>query len=129
MIYVWCVIKIFFVNPLTWVFKHPKILILVAIAVAALIGYQACNRGPRTTPSGQQISEAQAKAPTVQEAPDVLQTYSRIYYLSQWHKVSDDEVILYSWYEWNGKKWTLQHSDVGVTFDKRTQGDFRLYKR
>ncbi len=128
MFYVWCVIKIFLVNPFLWVLKHPKALIIIAIACGGLFAYQACSHNQEPKPNTN-TSPAQAKEPSIQDAPAVLQTMSRMYYLVSYQEVNDTKVILYKWYEWNGKKWVLRQSDVGVPFEKQTQGDYRLYKR
>ena len=129
MIYVWCVIKIFIVNPLTWLAKHPKALIVVVVIAGGLYGYQACNRPVNQTPKQQQVSAQVAKAPTVQQAPDALQTYTRTYYVASFTKVSEQKVILFKWYEWNGKDWVYQNSTEGVPFDKKLTGDWRMFRR
>jgi hypothetical protein len=130
MIYVWAVIKVFILQPIEWLFKHPKSLILVALVVGGLVGYRACNSPtagkPGTTVT---LSPAQQKAPTLQQATYALQTYSRVYYLNTFTKVSESKVILYKWYEWTGREWKYQSSTVGVPFDKAVTGDFKLFKR
>jgi hypothetical protein len=126
MIYVWCVIKIFLVNPLLWLFKHKIALVAVVVLVVGFIGYQSCNN---PAASQQQVSEQDRKAPTIQQAGTVLQTYSRVYYLAKFKQESASHVIVYAWYEWNGHEWKYQTSQAGVPFDKKEQGDFRLIKR
>ncbi len=126
MIYVWCVIKVFLIDPCVWLFKHKIVLIAVAVAIGGLWAYQSCNRA---NPETKKQTTAEKLAPTIQEASYILQTYSSVYYVVKFEQPSSDEVILLRWYEWNGKKWTLQQSEQGVPFDRSTQGDFRIIKR
>lgn len=133
MIYVWCVIKIFILGPIMWVFKHPKMLIPIGVLIIGLFAVKSCYHptvaskpGETTKPT---ISVQQQKAPSIELAPYVLQTYSRVYYLVKFEQVSEDKVVLHEWYEWAKNNWIIQKSDVGVTFEKSVTGDFKLTKR
>ena len=122
---------IVFVKIPGWFLKHPKVLIPIGLVVVAMVGYRACNR-PSNNPAQAQtqtLSPQQLKAPTVAEAPTVLQTYSRVYYVAKYAQPTPSKVILYSWYEWQKNKWVLQNSKEGVPFDKPVTGDFRLFPR
>lgn len=126
MIYVWCVIKIFIVDPIAWLAKHRIVLVGVVILIGGAVAYRSCNR---TQKPDQPISVEQQTAPSITDAPYVLQTLSSIYYLSDWQQVSDSLVILHRWYEWGKTQWVARQSTVGVPFDKEVQGDYRIYKR
>jgi len=137
---------IVFVKIPGWFLKHPKVLIPIGLVVVAMVGYRACNR-PSNNPAQAQtqtLSPQQLKAPTVAEAPTVLQTYSRVYYVAKFAAYVGpksylnvvppgptlaDKVILFTWYEWQKNKWVLQNSKEGVPFDKPVTGDFRLFPR
>ena len=131
MIYVWCVIKVFILQPIEWLFKHKIAMIGVVVLIVGAVGYRSCNRATVTKPGqpSATLSPAQQKAPTLQQATYALQTYSRVYYLNTFTKVSESKVILYKWYEWTGHEWKYQSSTVGVPFDKAVTGDFKLFKR
>ena len=132
MIYVWCVIKIFILGPILWVFKHPKMLIPIGVLCVGLFAFKSCYHptvASQPTETKPTISVQQQKAPSIQLAPYVMQTYSRIYYLVNFEQISEDKVILHAWYEWQKNNWVIQKSDVGVPFEKSVQGDFKLTKR
>ncbi len=128
MIYVWCVIKIFLVNPLLWLFKHRIVLVVLIAGGIGLFAYQSCNNA-----SGPESEPDEKNAPTVQDAGYILQTYSRRYYLVKFDAkpsvANPDVVTLFRWYEWDGKVWQLEKSTEGVPFDRKVQGEFKLDKR
>jgi hypothetical protein len=123
---------IIFIKIPGWFLKHPKALIPIGALIVGIFAFRSCyhpatsNPGETTKPT---ISIQQQKAPSVELAPYVLQTYSRVYYLSKFEQASEDKVILHEWYEWAKNNWIIQKSDVGVTFEKSVTGDFKLTKR
>jgi hypothetical protein len=129
MINVWYAFLVFVVNPLKWAFTHPKVLIPIAAVIVGVIAYQSCSRTTSPGNPDHTLTPQEIKAPARDVAPYVLETYSRVYYLVNFDQVSDDKVILFSWYEWQNKDWVIQYSSVGVPFDKNQQGNFRLTKR
>ena len=126
MIYVWCAIKI----VLMWVASHLRLaLVGVAVLAIAVVGFRSCIRPDQQTAAQQKMTVQEQKAPSVQDAGYILQTYSRIYYLVQFKEVTKDSLMLFRWYEWGKNSWVLQQSKQGVPYDRQVQGDYRLIKR
>lgn len=121
---------IFFVKIPGWFLKHPRVLIPIALVIVGVVGYRSCNQAPAQKPGvSQTLSVQQQKAPPVADAPTVLQTLSRVYYVVKYTQPTPTKVILYRWYEWSRNKWVLQNSKEGVPFDKAVTGDFRIFQR
>jgi hypothetical protein len=115
-----------FVKIPGWLFHHKIFLVIGMIAVVALfVVPRACNTTPKTQP----ISIEQQNAPDITLAPYVLATTSRFYYVQSYTQVSDFEIKMQKWYEYDTKKknWTLRTIPLSIT--KEAYGDFRFYKR
>lgn len=97
-----------------WLFKHPKLLIIVVIVIFVIIGIQACNN---TFSKSNSVSSAVPvyikNAPPADKAPYVLQTDSRMYYV---YKYLDSKQAV-----WNGQSLVSGITNLTdyYTYDKK----------
>lgn len=119
--YVGLFLQVFVVQPVVWLFRHRGVLLVLVIIVVGLVVYQrACVRSS--------TSVVDTLAPKVVEAPYVLRTVSRVYYVASLSEIPSG-VILYRWYEWNGRAWVLCVSTEGVPFESSRHGPIQLIRR
>lgn len=126
----WGLVKAVFIlagRALIWPLKRPKYLIILGVLIGGIVAYQSCNNSPEK--QNQEYSVQEQKAPAVKLAPYILQTTSRIYYVTKYTQPSDNQVIMYKWYEWQKNDWVVRYSSEGVMFDREIQGDFRIQQR
>jgi len=72
------------------------------------------------------VSEYFAIAPSSAQAPYIVQTTSRVYYVAQ---IQQDEtlIILQEYYFYDEDSW--QHSDLPIPLNKQFYGDTIVYQR
>jgi hypothetical protein len=108
-----------------WFVSHPKMLIIGALAVFAVMGVQACNHAFNGD-SDAAVEYYQDIAPSVKDAPYVLSTSSRIYYVAD-YSIDGDVILLKTYYTYDAEKW--QKCSLPLPIDKNTFGEYRLYER
>ena len=85
---------------------------IIAIAAIVISGLMA----PKDSNATQQISKIEKKAPPVTEAPYVLQTSSRAYYIAS-YKDEKDYLVMTVYYYYDKNKW--EKSDIPLMLDKK----------
>lgn len=114
---------------LAWgIIKHPKVLILLAIVIFAFIGIKACNNAfnQPTAAATTQPAKYQEIAPSKAQAPYVLATNTRVYYVSRY--TDNQQVItLQEYFVYDKKGWKLQTQPLAI--DRKYYGEVRLYER
>lgn len=114
---------------LEWLFKHPKILILIGLLVVIIIGYQACQSA---FAKEQPIEEAvyMKAAPAIDKAPYLLSTTSRLYYVQRYF---EDEEGVYLWkyytYDEAKQKWVYQNTFLPLMRETYYDTDLEVIKR
>lgn len=107
---------------------HIRLTLIGVALIAALIFIpKACHK--TSTTAQPTISVEQTNGVDIRLAPYVLATPSRFYYVALYDIVSDSEISLTKWYEWDPvtKQWLVRNFPLDVT--KQEYGDFRFYKR
>ena len=102
---------------------NKTVVIISAIAIGILVFQGSITKNdPQqiTLPYYQQI------APSVQQAPYVLQTSSRAYYISTYQD-GEEGLLLTNFYFYNKKQW--ENSDIPLPFPKSIFGDLEVFKR
>ncbi len=113
---------ILFVKIPGWFLKHRIFLVVGVVVIGGIWAYRSC-----VSPAQKPIIAEEKNIPTVKAAPYVLATPSRYYYVVTYKEVSNSEVILFKWYEWDGEKWDYRAYELTITKD--LYGDYRLYER
>jgi hypothetical protein len=110
-------------------FKHKLIInkfivILLIVSVGYLVISSNLNKNKTETPIVA-IPEYQKTAPGISITPQVVQTLSRIYYVSS---MTDDGVnlTLYNYYTYD-KKWN--HYDKPLVLSRNIYGTIKIYQR
>ena len=106
-------------------FKHPKLFIVLVIVVIAFVNLNRCS-GPGDTSQQVSVPEYQEKAPKVTDAPYVVRTSSRVYYV----KAYDDSggvMTLYEYYTYDKDNW--QKQDLELPIDRKHYGEILVYER
>lgn len=113
---------------LIYMFKHPRLLVLVGIGVFVIIGIRACNNvfNPGADTTVAQPAAYQDIAPDEERAPYVLSTATRIYYVSHYN---DDNrfITLEEYYTYDQKEWAYHGRPLRI--DRRYYGEVTLYER
>ena len=101
--------------------KFVVVVAVLAIGVLILQGSFSSNDSQQTkTPQLQKV------APSVQQAPYVLQTSSRAYYVATYQD-TENVVILTSFYYYDKKVWEL--SNIPLPLDRSIYGNIKIIKR
>jgi hypothetical protein len=112
------------------IFKHKLIInkfiiILLIVAVATLVISSRFGNSDSDNPNVK-IPYYQEIAPPFAQAPKVLQTNSRVYYVATCF--DDGKVItLYDYYVFNKDNW--QYCDKPLPIDRSVYGEVKLYNR
>ena len=116
------ILYIIFIKPIKYLFTHKiaLLLIIVGVVVAIAIGSQNKPQAEASTPG------IQAAAPTVAEAPYLLQTSSRLYYVVD-YKDDNRVITLSSYYYYDKEKWAL--SEAPLDIDRKYYGAVNLVVR
>ena len=105
-------------------FKHKAFLVVVVIIVGAvfLIGY--FNK--QTSQLNIAVESYQRIAPSIQQAPRVVQTNSRVYYVAT---MSDDGQVLTltNYYVYDKNEW--QNVSLPLPLDRDIFGEIKIYNR
>jgi len=99
--------------------KFVAVLALISIVVIVISG-SIEDRAQVAIPDYQEI------APSVQDAPYVVQTSSRAYYVATF-KDTEEVLTLTNFYIYDKKKW--QNSDIPLHLDRTIYGEVRPIKR
>lgn len=120
---------------LRWIFKHPRVLILLVAIGMAIFAFRACSSVTQgtVTENGNTVSYTipqaqsyQTIAPTIKQAPTVIATGTRIYYVSQFE--DDGKVVmLLKYYTFDKDTW--QFSNKPLPLDRNSYGLITIYKR
>lgn len=98
---------------------------VVIIAVLA-IGMLLLSSQFSSNDSQDDIQAYQKIAPSVQNAPFMVQTSSRAYYVSTYLD-TDDALTLTNYYFYDEKKW--EKSSIPLPLDKSIYGELKVHKR
>lgn len=101
--------------------KTVLVVAIIAIGILVLQGQFS-----RDDPQRVEVPKYQQLAPPVQDAPYVLQTSSRAYYVAT-YKDTAEALILTSYYFYDKKKWEL--SDIPLPLDKSIYGELKPVRR
>ena len=108
-----------------WVLRHPRLLVLAVVVVFAVMGLRTCGAA-FVTSTAAPTEPYQEVAPPREEAPYVLATSTRVYYVTRY---SDDGqvVTLHEYYTYDKKKWVGQ--TIPLRIDRAYYGEVRLHVR
>ena len=101
--------------------KFVVIVAVIAIGILVLQGSLSKN-----DPQQVEIPPYQKIAPSVQQAPYVVQTSSRAYYVTTF-KDSEDVLLLINYYFYSRKNWEL--ADIPLPLDRSIYGNLKVVKR
>jgi hypothetical protein len=111
---------------LGYLFKHKALLVILVIGIIAFFGLRAIGNAMSPASANQQpIPSYQASAPSIKEAPNVILTSSRVYYVADF-KEDNQVVTLNKFYVYN-KNWELVTRPLVI--DKNLYGGIKLYTR
>ena len=109
-----------------WLFRHPKVLVLIGIIVGIIFGLKACNAAlPNNTKTPTvEIAKYQQIAPKPTVAPYVVATSSRIYYVT---KYTDTKQILtlLEYFTYDKTQWVKSKQPLRI--DRNVYGEVRIY--
>lgn len=108
------------------VVKNKALLIIVVIAFVAFIGISAITSAMKTSDPMPPVPEYQRIAPTKAEAPTVVATGSRIYYVSDFTQ-DEEGVTLLTFFVYNEKEW--EKRTVPLRIDRNSYGIIKVYPR
>ena len=104
--------------------KHKAFLIIAVVGIGVAFLFGQFNRVNES--STMAFEPYQIIAPTFQQAPRVVQTESRIYYVATMH--DDGRVLtLTNYYTYNEDSWQHQRKTLGL--DRQLYGDIKIYNR
>lgn len=110
-----------------WLAKHPKLIVLLAIVIFAVWGVKSCNTDfNRPAGAAVPIEKYQEIEPTVKQAPYVLWTQTRVYYVSK-YSGEPPAVTLEKYYTYDNDTWVLQDQPLVIT--EIIYGEYRIYER
>lgn len=118
-----------FARVIKYIFTHKILLIILAILIVVLIVIPKlqCNSSPTNTQS-KPLLEYQKSAPPITDAPYILETTSRIYYVIRY---KDDGLIIslepYAYYVFSNNQWLL--SPAPLLINRDVYGPVRLSTR
>ncbi len=101
-----------------------KFVIIVALIAIGIISLSNTLAG--STPQKLETQYYQRIAPSVQDAPYIVPTSSRAYYVSTFNETTKG-IVLTCYYYYNQKKW--ERSTIPLPLDKTLYGNLQVYKR
>jgi len=103
--------------------RSRVVLIIVVVAVGYFVISARMSNGQDATTDMVDVPEYQKTAPQAVVAPGVVQTASRVYYVS---KLTEDEdtVSLTVWYEYDAGEWVRHSTPLPLN-----RADIKFYKR
>ena len=119
---------------LGWIIKHPRILALFIILIFIIFAFKACisafNQSASMSAGNAVPIPAAAKyqtlSPTQEQAPYVVSTGTRIYYVKQYTD-KNNIVTLEQYYVYNQKTW--QSRNKPLSLDRKYYGLITITKR
>ena len=112
------------INLGRWLITHPKAIIGLAVLIVGLLMLRNCAMGSESliveTPEYQKI------APAVKEAPYIVQTSSRVYYVVKYEN-SGEGLILLEYFTYDRKEW--QKQTIPLPLSERYYGVVSLNER
>lgn len=106
--------------------KNKLLLIIVVIAFVAFIGISSITAKMKANDPIPPIPEYQKTAPTIAEAPTVIATGSRVYYVLDF--IQDEEgVTLLTFFVYNEKEWEKRTAPLRI--DRNSYGIIKVYPR
>ncbi len=106
--------------------KALVVLAVVVLGSAIVIGVATKSNTTPATAAAKNIPAYQLIAPSVKDAPTVLRTSSRVYYVST-YKEDKQQITLTRFWVYDSKKWQLVTKPL--VFDKAIYGGMKLYTR
>ena len=109
-----------------WVFRHPRLLVLVVVVLFAVMGIRTCGTAFGGTLTATPTEPYQKVAPSRADAPYILATSTRMYYVTRY---SDDGrvITLQDYYTYDRKKWV--HQTTPLLVDRRYYGEVKIHVR
>lgn len=109
---------------LQYLFQHKLVFIGVVIVGVAFIAVSSLSKSDDSPQV--QIPEYQKIAPDISKAPVVINTPSRVYYVSGW--VDNGQIVtLESFYFYDREEW--EASELPLPLDRNTVGEIKIYQR
>ena len=106
--------------------KNKVLLIIVVVAFVALFVISSVTAQIRENNPQPTIPEYQKVAPTKAEAPTVVATGSRVYYVSDFTQ-DEEGVTLLTFFVYNEKEW--EKRTVPLRIDRNSYGIIKVYPR
>jgi len=106
-------------------FINKFVILLLIVAVGYLVISNNIG-GDKAQSSQVNIPEYQQKAPDISQAPRVVQTTSRIYYVATF-KDTGTVVILYDYFTYSKNKWVFTNKHL--VMDRKYYGEIKIYNR
>jgi len=112
---------------LGFLFKHRMLGVVVIVLVVVIVGFITIqNRSHKTVTASTPVSSYQATMPSIETAPRVVQTSSRIYLVSKM-TTEEEGIVLLDYFTYNSGKW--EHRTQPLELDKKIYGEFKVYDR
>ena len=119
---------------LGWIIKHPRILVLLIVLIFIIFAFKACSSAfnQSTSMNGGKAApipvaaKYQTLSPTQEQAPYVVSTGTRIYYVKQYSD-KNNIVTLEQYYVYNQKTWQSQNKPL--ILDRKYYGLITITKR
>ena len=119
---------------LGWIIRHPRILVLFIILIFIIFAFKACSSAFNQSASmngGNAVpipaaAKYQTLSPTQEQAPYVVSTGTRIYYVKQYTD-KNNIVTLEQYYVYNQKTWQSQNKPLNL--DRKYYGLITITKR
>jgi hypothetical protein len=117
---------------LGWLFRHPRILILLVVIAFIFFGVRACtstfnkSTGTATAVELPKVAEYQTIAPSTKQAPYVVSTGTRIYYVA---KYTDNKQLITLQQYFTFDKNTWQVHKTPLLLDRKYYGEITIIKR
>ena len=111
---------------LGFLFKSKVLLIVVIVGLIAFFAVSSITSTMRERNPTLPIPEYQQIAPTKLEAPTVVATGSRVYYVSDYTK-DEEGVTLLTFYVFNEEIWEKRTSPLRI--DRNSYGIIKVYPR
>lgn len=108
---------------LAYLFRQKAFLFLIVIGIGAVFLFGYFNK---SKPDQVELPSYQMVIPTTQQAPYVVQTSSRIYYVSTMED-NADMLVLTDYYIYDKNEW--EHIQTALPLDKQVFGEIEIYNR
>ena len=113
------------IMAIMYLFRHRILLVALVAGVVFIFVARSCG-GSGDETGTINVPEYQKSAPSVEKAPYVVATRSRMYYVEEYTDEAD-VVTLVKYYIYNDKKWGF--SKTPLPLDRKTYGEIRIYER